>query len=150
MQGYWVNEEDLSERVAYRIIRYRVSIPTWITLYLNLLMSAIVANTVYLEDSPMFDELTPFGGHLWSALLMLASLVTVHGLASNYNKTVAWGAALGYIAWSMILVSWMVMSSGDYYYVPMVAIPMIGFFMFVHLKHSIIQRWEDSVEEEEA
>lgn len=95
----------------------------------------------------MFDELSPFGGHVWSILLLGSSMITVHGLAADYSRVVAFGSILGYLAWIMVLISWAALSGGSYLVVPLVSIPMIAFFMFVHLKHSIIQKWEDQNEE---
>ena len=146
-----MNKEGLSERVAYRIVRHRVSIPTWVVLYINILIASLVANTVYLKDNLMFQEFAPFGGHLWSILLLIASLMTLHGLLANYNKTVAVGSIMGYMAWTMAFISWVTLAGADRLYgIPLLALPMIAFFMFVHLKHSIINRWEKSIEEEKA
>lgn len=145
-----MNSEELSERVAYRIVAHRVSIPTWVVLYINVLISVLVANSVYLQDTLLFEHLSPFGGRVWSLLLMGASLVTLHGLLWNCSRTVSVGSIMGYMAWAMALISWIVIARGQGYYgIPLLTLPMVAFFMFVHLKHSIIQKWKDRVEKEE-
>lgn len=144
-----MNKEGLSERVAYRIVSYRVSAPVWIVLYLNILICAMSANASYLEGTLTLGDFVPFGGRFWTLLLLVASLVSVHGLLSKCPRTVSAGSIAGYLAWFMGLISWMFVYQGaENYLVPLLAIPMILFFMFIHLKYSIVARWEANFEEE--
>ena len=137
--------DNLATALAYRIVHRRVSVPTWVVLYINIIISMAVANSVYIEHTLAFDHLAPFGGRLWSIMLLAASLVTLHGLLIDYHRTVTWGAILGYMSWVMALLSWIFIAGlSGAWGVPALAIPMIIFFVFVHLKHSIIRRWEDA------
>lgn len=134
---------ELANKVVRKIVTARVSVPTWIVLYINILISVVVANSVYMENVLTFEHLAPFGGRLWSVMLLLASLITLHGLLIGYHRTVAWGAILGYMSWVMALISWFVIGKAQGAYgIPAMTLPMIAFFVFVHLKHSIIQRWQ--------
>lgn len=139
--------ENLSTRIALYIVSRRVSVPTWVVLYINILISVIVANSVYMQDSLIFTNLAPFGGKLWSLMLLGASLITLHGLLRGYHRTVAIGSMLGFMSWALGLISWIVISKGSAPWgVPLLTLPMLAFFTFVHLKHSIIERWRNEQE----
>lgn len=137
--------DNLATALAYRIVHRRVSVPTWVVLYINIIISMAVANSVYVERTLAFEHFAPFGGRLWSIMLLIASLITLHGLLIDCHRTVAWGAILGYMSWVMALLSWIfIAGASGALGIPALAAPMIVFFVFVHLKHSIIKRWEDA------
>lgn len=135
--------ERWANKVAYNLVFAKVSIPTWIVLYINILISILTINFVYVLGSSAFDNSLPFNGRVWPVVLLAASLSTLHGLLAGYHRTVSIGSFLGFMSWVMAFISWWV-TAGAYGSpaIPLLAVPMIIFFMFVHLKHSYIDRLE--------
>lgn len=142
-------EGKLAEAVAYKIVSHRVNIPTWVVLYINILISTMVGYSAYWQESIVVYIAGPFSGRLWTLMLLGASLITLHGLLVNRIKSVTLGAGLGYIAWVLALIPWLTPDGNlGEWIVPLIAFPMLFFFGFVHLKYSIIRKWEESLEEE--
>lgn len=136
-----MNDDALATRIARIIVTARVSVPTWIMLYVNVLIAMIVANSTYFEGVSEVGSSAPLDSYIWPPLLVFSSLVTLHGLLMAYHRTVSWGAMFGFMSWVMALISGIATAEMPQTLVTvLVSIPMMIFYTFVHLKHSYIER----------
>lgn len=146
-QTYPAMASDFATKVARWIVAREVSVPTWIVIYINVLISMLVVDSVYLKSTVVFDHLAPFEGRMWPFLLLASSLVTLHGLLTGCPRTTSWGALFGFMSWVMALLSWFAISGATgSLAIPLLSLPMAVFFTFVHLKHSYLQKLEEESE----
>lgn len=137
-----------SMRTAYRIVYYRVSIPTWILTYTNFVLGAVwfAYSLSYNYDGWW----ATFISSAWTLALAVSALVIFWGLLFNQIRPTALGAAGGFIAWTVGFLSWVLSDSAGNITVPVFYIPMLLFFAFVYFKHSSLAnvKEEDFCDEE--
>ena len=98
--------------------------------------------TVRSESDPYVNYVVG-GGNVWPALLILTSVVTLHGLLSKNTRITTLGSFGGFLLWAVDLVFWMMQGSLYFdVYTSLWALPMMLFFAFVHIKYSLLQRYE--------
>lgn len=129
--------------IAIKIGTFRIGLPTFVLLYLNMMISALILVTTLRSERDPYIDYVAGGGNIWPTLLLFVSVITLHGLLARSTHITTVGSFGGFLLWTVDLVFWAM--QGDLLFDPLTAfgaIPMMLFFAFVHIKYSLLQRYE--------
>ena len=128
--------------IAIKIGTFRIGVPTMVLLYLNMVLAAaILVKSLRSEGDPYADFILG-GGYVLPSLLILFSAVTLHGLLFKRSNLITFGAFGAFLLWAVDLIFWMI--QGSLFFDPVtsvMALPMMLFFAFVHIKYSLLQEY---------
>ena len=138
-----MRRRSIATDIAIKIGKFRIGLPTFVLIYINITIGSLILMTTVRSESDPYVDYVVGGGNVWPALLILTSVVTLHGLLSKNTRITTLGSFGGFLLWAVDLVFWMMQGSLYFdIYTSLWALPMMLFFAFVHIKYSLLQRYE--------
>ena len=138
-----MRRRSIATDIAIKIVKFRIGLPTLVLIYINITIGSLILMTTVRSESDPYVNYVVGGGNVWPALLILTSVLTLHGLLSKNTRITTLGSFGGFLLWAVDLVFWMMQGSLYFdVYTSLWALPMMLFFAFVHIKYSLLQRYE--------